>query len=216
MKYESVAEFGESELLKRVFANPQTRAHVLQCHDFPREPKWRLEVPLVGIGDGRGDVDILAWNESQPDRALACEVKRFKAVVAGHGGDAVNKLHEFDKAVSQANRLAELGFALVYIVIFVAVDSRQQNAAATAEGRYVYDGLNRELSASVEAAINATCLNRRVGIMTIEYVQSMEDTPLYGIGTSGIVLRKPHVEVTQPETVNRWIQALQHGNQGNG
>jgi hypothetical protein len=50
-------------------------------------------------------------------------------------------VREYDKAVSQANRLAEMGFAQVYLFVIVVVDSRENN-----QGRYTYEGSTPDCS----------------------------------------------------------------------
>jgi hypothetical protein len=205
--HDSIAKFTEAELINRVMESVRMRSHVLGFHDFPARPIWRLQVTLTGLGDAKGDVDILAWNPDHPERALAIEAKVFKGSLAGDDGDAINKLHEFQKAVVQANRLADLGFALVYIMVFVLIDSREQNAEAIEAGRYVYDGLNARLRGEVDGAFCTGKLNRRVGVIRIDYVQSMDDEPLHGVGSTDIHLRDPHGAGVQPEAVTEWVRA---------
>ena len=44
--------------------------------------------------------------------------------------------------------------------------------------------------------------------MSIEYLQSVDDTPVYGVGSTHVHLRKPHGEVAQPAAVTEWVRAL--------
>ena len=196
----------ESELIKRVLADWRTREHVLNVHGFPKNPTWRVEVSMSGLPRRRGDVDILAWNEREPQNALAMEVKRFKADVSGSENDRINKLHEYEKGVRQANRLADIGFSLVYLLVFVVVDSRRQNAEAIAVGKTVYEGMTPELDRMVRSMLSTTGLNPRVGLMLVEYVQSMDDTPLFGVGTSGVSLLRSGSPADQDAALTEWVR----------
>ncbi len=205
-QHPSIAKIPESVLVERVMGSPRMRGHVLDCHGFPERPVWRLAVPMDGLPDRRGDVDILVWNPEKPEEALAFEVKRFKAVLGGDEADQLSKLHEFAKGVQQANRLADIGFSLVYLLDIVLVDSRPQNAAAIKAGNYVYDGMNAALHSKLYSSLGTQYLNPRVGAIVIDYVQSMDDVPLLGVGTSGVHLMKSGMSVAQPDAVTEWVR----------
>lgn len=205
-EHPSVAAIPESELVRRVFADPHTRGHVLDIHGFPESPIWRLEVPMDGLQGRRGDVDVLAWNEARPENALAMEVKRFKAELTGSQDDKINKMQEYEKGTRQANRLADIGFSLVWLVVFVLVDSRRQNAEAIAAGKTVYEGLSPQLYGMVNSSLSTAALDARVGVMHIEYVQSMDDTPLFGVGTAGVHLVRMGSASMQPPAVTEWVR----------
>jgi hypothetical protein len=205
-KHSSIADIPESLLVERVMGSPRMRGHVLDCHGFPERPIWRLAIPMDGLPGRRGDVDILVWNPEKPEEALAFEVKRFKAILEGDEADEISKLHEFAKGVKQANRLANIGFSLVYLLVFVLVDSRPQNAAAIEAGKHVYDGMNAELHSKLYSSLTTQHLNPRAGVMAIDYVQSMDDVPLLGVGTSGVHLMKGGKSVAQPDAVTEWVR----------
>jgi hypothetical protein len=194
--------------------SPRIRGHVLDCHGFPERPIWRLAVPMDGLPGRRGDVDLLVWNPARVEEALAFEIKRFKSVLEGDGADEINKLHEFAKGVEQANRLADVGFSLVYLLVFVLVDSRPQNAAAIEAGHYVYDGMNTELHSKLYSALSTQNLDPRVGVMVIDYVQSMDDVPLFGVGASGVHLLRMGAPVEQPGVVTEWVRQQEVGASG--
>lgn len=210
-QHPSIAEIPESVLVERVMGSPRMQGHVLNCHGFPERPIWRLAISMGGLPERRGDVDILVWNPEKPEEALAFEVKRFKAVLEGDEADEIGKLHEFTKGVQQANRLADIGFSLVYLLVFVLVDSRPQNAAAIEAGKCVYDGMSSELHSKLYSSLGTQCLNPRVGVMVIDYVQSMDGVPLLGVGTSGVHLMKSGARVVQPGAVTEWVRTRGRG-----
>jgi len=206
-RHPSVADIPESTLVKAVLENPHTRGHVLDIYGFPENPIWRVEVSMEGLPGRRGDVDILAWNEAHPEKALAIEVKRFKANVSGSEDDRINKMQEYEKGVRQVNRLADIGFALVWLLVFVLVDSRRQNAEAIAAGKTIYEGLSPELYGLVNSSLSTSGLDPRVGVMHVEYVQSMDEIPLFGVGTSGVHLVRMGRSAVQSAALSEWVRA---------
>ena len=129
---------------------------------------------------------LTSFSASPTIRALRprIEVKRIKVSGAAFKTGRPNKLHEYDKAVKQANRLAQVGFAQVYLYVIVVVDSRENN-----EGRYTYNGLTAELRAKIEAIFSLEQLESRIGLVRHEFVQSMDHPPLE-LGTySGHLIR---------------------------
>jgi hypothetical protein len=192
---------------EQVLGSRRTRGHVLDCRGFPEQPIWRTAVPMHGLPGRRGDVDILVWNPEKPEEALAFEVKRVKATLEGDDADQISKLGEFTKGVLQANRLADIGFSLVYLLVFVLVDSRPQNAAVIEAGQYVYDGMNAELHSKLYSSLSTQCLNPRAGLMVIDYTQSMDDVPIFGVGSSSVHLAQIGTSVAQPADVTDWVRA---------
>jgi hypothetical protein len=69
------------------------------------------------------DVDLLLVEPNAPEAAVAIEIKRIRVHARTFAGGIPNKLQEYEKAVQQANRLARVGFAQVYLYVFVVVDS---------------------------------------------------------------------------------------------
>lgn len=204
-EYPSVVDLQEKELVRLVMEDWRTRRHVLSVDGFPKDPTWRLEVPMTGLPGRSGDVDILAWNVKEPQHTVAMEAKRFKADVSGSEKDRINKLHEYEKGVRRANLLADIGFSLVYLLVFVLVDSRRQNAEAIAAGKIVYDGMTPELDRVVRSTVNTAGLHPRVGLMLVEYVQSMDETPVFGIGTSGGRIVRKGTAIVQARDVTQWV-----------
>ena len=146
------------------------------------------------------------YSSSRPThpRQVAIEVKRIKVHAPTFASGIPNKLQEYDKAVEQANLLARVGFAQVYLYVFVVVDSRHHN-----EGRVTYDGLTPELRARIEAVISPERLEARVGLAVHELIQPMDHPPLI-TGAGGIHLRRVAMAVQQPEELTRWLAQL-HG-----
>ena len=171
--------------MARLMANPHYRRSLLNIKDFPENPVVLQTAPLRSINEGYlGDADLIVVNPEHPSIAVAIEVKRIKVSAASFASGKPNKLREFPKAVQQANRLSDIGFALSYLFVLVVVDSRSNN-----QGEYTYDGATPELKRAVDAAISTERLREQVGLIVNEFVQSMDHPPLE-LGSSGGHLRR--------------------------
>jgi hypothetical protein len=128
----SLVDITEVALVRRLLEDRHRRSHLLAIHGMPRRPLSKECVRLTDLpGSPQGDVDILLWTSGEPARAVAIEVKRFKATVGDPSETRLNKLREFEKGVRQANDLARIGFAQVYLWIFALVDSRRHPGSRT-------------------------------------------------------------------------------------
>jgi hypothetical protein len=153
-------------------------------------------------GAGEGDADLLFVEPNAPEAAVAVEAKRIKVHGPTFKSGKPNKLHEYAKAVEQANQLARLGFAQVYLYVFVVVDSREHNA-----GRYTFDGLTPELRAVIDAVVSLKDLDSRVGLAVYELNQPMDHAPLT-TGDGGIHLQRLATPAQQPVELTRWLAQL--------
>lgn len=153
-------------------------------------------------GDFVGDVDILLRSKNQPALATAIEAKRVKVGPEAFRTGAPNKLQEYQKAVRQANRLAQVGFSQVYVFVLVVVDSREHN-----DGRISYAGATSALRGVIDNAISVHGLDQRIGLARHDFIQPMDHAPL-GIGAGGTHLIRPAKLVAQPVTLTEWITRL--------
>lgn len=185
--HESIANVPEARLVERLVATPHWRTSLLSFKGMPDNPRVLQTVSLREFPGGfAGDVDIALCAADHPSVATAIEVKRIKIGASSFATGRPNKLQEYDKAVTQANRLAEVGFAQVYLFVIVVVDSRTHN-----EGRYTYDGATPELRGVVRAVVSPENLTRRVGLVVHELVQSMDHPPLTQESHGGSLLQAP-------------------------
>jgi hypothetical protein len=106
------------------------------------------------------------------------------------------------KGVRQANRLEALGFAQVYLWVFVAIDTREQNS-----GRYTYEGANADLRSTIENAIFTAQLHPRVGLVRFEWVQPMDRAP-FELGAYGGSLKRLAEPITQRSEITAWVKSL--------
>jgi hypothetical protein len=199
----SIADIPEGDLVERLLAEPVWRSRLIGLHSIPESPLIRQKVPLAGVpGDFPGDVDILLCSPCHPDLAVAIEVKRIKFGISAIRSGRPNKLHEFEKAVQQANRLASIGFSQVYLYVFAVIDTREQNS-----GQNTYVGLSPKLKGLIYRSISPSGLDERVGLCQVEIVQPMDYPPL-GTGAWGGHLRRGARTVTQTEELTKWVSQL--------
>lgn len=219
--HESIADIPEKELIARVLTDSHYRHTLLSIKDLTFENAYiGREIELRRFrGELAGDVDILVVPREAPDESTAIQVKRFKAKVSiddAHAGHPERMRALFAKGVEQANELARIGFSQVYLWIFIAVDTREQN-----RGRYTYDGADHRgypdhpkgpshrspLDARIRNAISPAGLNLRVGLMTAEWVQPMDRAP-FELGTYSGQLMRLAERACQPSELTAWLQTV--------
>lgn len=71
-----------------------------------------------------GDIDLLAFPQLDPSRAIAMEFKRVKVVSHPDCTATVNRAGEIDRGIIQANAYRALGFHQTYLVIILLDDGR--------------------------------------------------------------------------------------------
>lgn len=172
---------------------------------MPANPSAFASVDLKGApGDFKGDVDVLLCPRSKPELATAISVKRIKFGASAIRNGQPNKLRELKKATEQANRLADVGFHLVYSFVFVAIDTREQNVG---EEKITFAGLPIELKQFVDSVVTVQGLNPRVGLYRTEYVQPMDDEPL-STGTFYGFLARNAQPVQQADNLTEWVSQV--------
>ena len=197
----SVADIAEGELVSELVGDLHWRDFVLSIKGMPERPRIMQQVPLAAApGTAGGDIDVLLVSPGWPSEATAIEVKRIRfGAAAFRTGGQPNKLHEYRKGVSQANRLHCLGFHQVYLYVLVVVDSREKN-----QGRVSYEGLSSEQESVVEATVSLADLHPTVGLVVCTFVQAMDHPPLT-IGASGEDLKRLATPCTQPRGLTDWL-----------
>ena len=205
LKYSSIADIPEGKLVERLLSDP-IRATEFEHYGNPQGTLKKVRVPLPkGF---HGDADIILFSAKRPDQTVAIEVKRIKfGISALRPGGRPNKLHEYEKAIEQANRLHEVGFWKVYLYAITVVDAREQNASNPNSGKLVFDGLSMQLRSLVASVVNTNGLNANVGLCDLDFTQSMDDEP-FAIGTHGIHLIRPSIEQPQTQEFTKWVSGV--------
>lgn len=203
----SIADIAEADFIKRLLLDLCWRSRVFNISGMPAEPSAFLSVDLKGTpGSFLGDVDVLLCPRSQPELATAISVKRIKFGASAVRNRQPNKLQELKKATEQANRLADVGFHLVYSFVFVAIDTREQNAG----NKVSFAGLPVELKQFVDSAVTVQGLNPRIGLYRTEYVQPMDDEPLSTGTFYGFLVRNAQ-PVRQANDLTEWVSRVMLG-----
>lgn len=200
----SIADITEADFIRRLLLDSYWRSRVFNISGMPAEPSAFASVDLKGApGNFFGDVDVLLCPPSQPELATAISVKRIKFGARAIRNGQPNKLGELKKATEQANRLADVGFHLVYSFVFVAIDTREQNVGT----KISFAGLPVELKQFVYFAVTTQGLNPRIGLYRTEYVQTMDDEPLITGSFHGHLVRNAE-PVQQADNLTAWVSQV--------
>lgn len=203
----SLSDLPEGRLVKNLLADAHWRTRVIGLSGIPADVIDYLEVPLNGLQQLQGDIDILLVPPGRPDRATAIQVKRLKVHETSFVTEMPGKLSELSKLQRQVNPLAAVGFWQVFSFVFVAVDSRINNA-----GQFSYAGLTPILRTKIESAISLEGLDPRVGLVHFEFVQPIDHYPL-GAGTYSVRPRRMAQLAVQPSDITEWVKrAIQSAN----
>jgi hypothetical protein len=146
----------------------------------------------------------------QPELSTAIQVKRFEAIVRMNeqgldevkGGSPVRFRKLMAKGIRQANATKRLGFAQVYLWVFVVIDTRERNS-----GWDSYDGPDSLLYSQIDQAISPVGLDPTIGLMKFDWVQAM-DRPPFEIGTHGAGLRNLAETTAQPPELTEWLRTM--------
>ena len=163
-----IPEIPEAKVVERLLSDPIWATEMFELYGNPQGTSKKTRVPLPS--GFQGDADIILFAPRQPERAVALEVKRIKfGVSALRPGGKPNKLHEYEKAVQQANRLYQVGFWKVYLYAITVVDAREQNATHKLNsGKLVFDGLSMQMRSLVASVVTTNELNPNVGLCDLD------------------------------------------------
>jgi hypothetical protein len=206
LKYSSIADIPEEKLVERLLSDPLWAMEMFELYGNPQGTVKKTRVPLP---EGfHGDADIILFSPERPDQAVAIEVKRIKfGISALRPGGSPNKLHEYKKAIEQANRLHDVGFWKVYLYTITVVDAREQNASKSNSGKLVFDGLSMQLRSLIASVVNTNGLNANVGLCDLDFTQTMDDEP-FAIGTHGLHLIRSSTEQPQTPEFTKWVSGV--------
>jgi len=202
LKHLSIADINEDELVEILVG----RGEVFEVFGMPRDGSYRTRVLLNDApGDFRSDIDVLLCDTKRPQEAAAFEVKRIKFGLSAFKPDGrvvPNKLREVEKAIEQANRLAQVGFWKVFLYVIVVVDSRQRNAGAV-----TYAGLSSREKSMLEPYLRMDKLDSRVGFSVLEFTQPMDFVPLM-VGNHGMHIRRMPTAEEQSDALTKWVSGV--------
>jgi hypothetical protein len=210
--HRSITDYREQELVAHVLNDTHYRGTLLNIKGMESKKARILEeVQMRHLRKNlAGDIDILVIPASQPELSTAIQVKRFEAIVRMTrdgkdevvGGYPERFRNLMAKGIKQANRTKALGFAQVYLWIFVVTDTRHRN-----NGWYTYEGPNSTLNSQIHQAISPVGLDPAIGLMHFEWCQPM-DRPPFELSTHGGHLAKLAESTPQPEELTGWLRTL--------
>lgn len=207
--HRSITDLREQELVAHVLNDVHYRNTLFNIRGmFTKGARILEEVPLHRLRKAlAGDIDILVIPGGQPELSTAIQVKRFEAIIRmnAEGLDVVDggcperfrKL--MARGIKQANRTKALGFAQVYLWMFIVIDTRHRN-----NGWYTYEGPDSLLRSQIHQSISPVGLDPTIGLMEFEWCQPM-DRPPFELSTHGGHLRKLAEMTPQPSEITEWL-----------
>ena len=198
---ESIAEIAETDLIRRLLAEPHWRERFFRIHGIPDRAIFFPEVLLTRLG-AEGDVDILAVDPESPATATAIQVKRIKVSARTFETGRPNKLAAIPELQRQSTLLVNLGFHQVFSYVIVVVDSREKNF-----GEYTFEGLTSGLRSLVDNAMTTHGLHPDAGFIQFELCQPIDDVPLVTGTFCGRIHRMPKPQV-QSARVTNFVRAV--------
>lgn len=162
-----------------------------------------LTHPFVTPNQKPGDIDLFLVDPSMPQRGIAFEVKRVKALAIDDEVSKVNGAEKIVKGVIQANKYQSIGFGQSYLLLIVLNDGR---AKATANVM-----LRSANSIDVRRVYNIPWnepLHRDVGIVFFD-VDQPTGRHINQTGSVGICIDKEAAQIEQSyEFTKRVIQLI--------
>jgi len=200
----SVVDIAEHELVAFLHGPMSPWRHIA----IPPLTEWpikvRLQVTPSQLGlppDVFGDIDALVLSKGDTGTARAVQYKRVKIAASTFFTGEPNKLRDLRKAVHQANALAEVGLAYVWLEVIVVTDAREH-----AGGRYLVS-TPQGLLDRVYEALPIGALHAAAGVVVTEIVQSV-DRSIQETGGGGGHMVRPAQLQDQPPSLTAAIAAL--------
>jgi hypothetical protein len=146
---ETVTLMSEDQAIKWLFQNKPFRQ--LFIGGFFGDTKniktyFGLTEPFTTKNKKPGDIDLLFVDPDQPDKSVAFECKRVKALSIDNQTSKINNAEKIKHGVIQANKYQSLGFHQSYLVIILLDDGRHYNSpnilfrnTSTEQLKRVYD-----------------------------------------------------------------------------
>lgn len=161
-----------------------------------------LSTPFTNPNTIPGDIDLLLVSESRPDKTIAFECKRVKAV-SGPGNIAkVNNVQKLVHGIKQANAYQSLGFHQSYLAVILLDDGR---ALDTPNIMFRY-GKTTSIESIYEIPWNEP-LHRDVGIVFIKLNQTTGKN-IQHAGGFGFCVDKAAGRLEQMDEMNQKVGTL--------
>ncbi|MFN0033190.1 MAG: hypothetical protein ACKVOR_13600 [Flavobacteriales bacterium] len=130
----SITVMTEDQAVKWLFETESFRQLFIESFfDGGKNVKYYfgVTVPFTTKNKKPGDIDLLLVDPNRPDKAIAFECKRVKAVSQDESLSKVNSIEKIRYGVKQANQYQSLGFHQSYLMVILLDDGRQFKGANT-------------------------------------------------------------------------------------
>lgn len=202
---ESITKKIEEKIVLWLFNQEPAKELVFSQLGIHRSALIKLQVKdpiIVNPSKKPGDIDVIFWEQNQPDRAIVIECKRVKVTAIDSGTDKINKIKSIKDGVIQANALHEFGFHKTYLAIIAEVDGRNRKG---------YNVLFRSSTPQTFSQIYdfplRAKLHNDIGILFIEIVQPT-GKEISNMAYVGICIDKQASLLEQPHHLTNLVKIL--------
>jgi len=125
---ESLSSLVEDQAIRWLFMNNIIKE--IFVGKFFKNPKnieiyFGLQEPFTIKNKIPGDIDILLVDTEFPEKPIAIECKRVKAIVINEEESKINNVNKIKHGVIQANKYQSLGFYKSFLMIIILDDGRK-------------------------------------------------------------------------------------------
>jgi len=202
---ESVTSMSEDQAVKWLFQNESFRRLFIEAF-FENSKNVRayfgLTEPFTTKNKKPGDIDLLLVNSNRPDKSIAFECKRVKALSDDKGFSKVNNTGSIKHGVIQANKYQSLGFHQSYLLIILLDDARDHKA----KNVLFHSTSSEQLKHLYDIPWNEP-LHKDVGIIFIRIIQ-LTGKHIDLKGEIGLCIDKPAQLLEQTATMTNKIKEL--------
>ena len=201
----SATKLVEKELMRWAFG-PNSMVPLLVPWIFGDRPHLvALEVtqPVLIPADGKiGELDAMIWPVDDPTTVTVFEAKRIRVDADTLLTEQIGGLQGIREGVAQVRSHIQLGFARVYLALFVSVDSRGYSG-----GHWIGGGLPHSLSSQIVAAVQSATDDLDVGVLVFVLDQPVDKDVRLG-GGFGLLHSRPAPVRPQPDALTMRIRAF--------
>jgi hypothetical protein len=201
----SATKLVEKELMRWAFG-PNSMVPLLApwlFGDRPHHGALEITQPVLAAAAGKtGELDAMIWPVGDPTAVTVLEAKRIRVDADTLLTEQIGGLQGIREGVAQVRAHIQLGFARVYLTLFVSVDSRKYS-----EGHWIGGGLPHSLSTQIVAAVQSATEGLDVGVLVFVLDQPVDEDVRLG-GCFGL-LHSRHAPVrSQPAELTARIRVF--------
>jgi len=204
-KEQSVSSMSEGQAVQWLFKNTDfINVFLPDLFDNPYEVKcyFELKKPFTQNNVKPGDIDILLIDTENPEKSIALECKRVKAVSNEDQTAKVNNIEKIKHGVVQANKYRKLGFHQTYLMIILLDDGRNYNTQNIMFRKTKSDQLNQLYNLHLKET-----LHNEIGVIFVT-INQFTGKSIDQNGAIGFCIDRPAVKSLQEKSLTEKIVQL--------